>query len=58
MVTDEGLVVTLEKKFPGTTPLSEPHERMCGLERDLQMSLPDVVRVHVNPEIAPAGKGH
>jgi cation diffusion facilitator family transporter len=58
LVTDEGLVVTLEKNFPGTTPLSETHERMCGLERALQMSVPDVVRVHINPGIAPPGKVH
>jgi cation diffusion facilitator family transporter len=58
MVTDEGLVVTLEKDFPGTTPLRETHERMCGLESALQMSVPDVVRVHINPEIKSSGRGH
>jgi cation diffusion facilitator family transporter len=51
LVTDEGLVVTLEKKFPGSTPLFETHELMGSLERALRMSVPDVVRVHINPEI-------
>jgi len=52
LVTDDGLVVTLEKGFPGRTPLFETHEMMAGLERALRMSVPDVVRVHINPEIA------
>jgi hypothetical protein len=51
LVTDEGLVVTLEKGFPGTTPLSETHELMGSLETALRSSVPDVVRVHINPEI-------
>jgi divalent metal cation (Fe/Co/Zn/Cd) transporter len=58
LVTDDGLVVTLEKAFPGSTPLFETHERMADLERVLRMSVPDVVRVHINPEIGPAGKGN
>jgi cation diffusion facilitator family transporter len=58
LVTDDGLVVTLEKGFPGTTPLFETHEMMAGLERALRMSVPDVVRVHINPEITLPGKGH
>jgi divalent metal cation (Fe/Co/Zn/Cd) transporter len=52
LVTDEGLVVTLEKSFPGATSLAESHDQMAGLERALRTSLPDVVRVHINPEIA------
>jgi cation diffusion facilitator family transporter len=52
LVTDEGLVVTLEKSFPGATSLAETHDQMAGLERALRTSLPDVVRVHINPEIA------
>ena len=51
LVTDDGLVVTLEKGFPGTTPLFETHALMADLERALRMSVPDVVRVHINPEI-------
>jgi hypothetical protein len=30
---------------------------MGGLERALHTSIPDVVRVHINPEIASPGKG-
>jgi cation diffusion facilitator family transporter len=52
LVTDEGLVVTLEKSFAGATSLAETHDQMAGLERALRTSLPDVVRVHINPEIA------
>jgi cation diffusion facilitator family transporter len=51
LVMDEGLVVTLEKSFPGRTPLSETHDKMANLERALRNALPDVVRVHINPEI-------
>jgi divalent metal cation (Fe/Co/Zn/Cd) transporter len=58
LVTDDGLVVTLEKRFPGTTPLFETHEMMAGLERALRMSVPDVVRVHINPEVASSGRGN
>ena len=57
LVTDDGLVVTLETRFPGTTPLFETHEMMAGLERALHRSLPDVVRIHINPEIA-SGRGN
>jgi cation diffusion facilitator family transporter len=52
LVTDEGLVVTLEKSFKGTTSLAATHESMAGLERAIHASLPDVTRVHINPEIA------
>jgi cation diffusion facilitator family transporter len=51
LVMDEGLVVTLEKSFPGRTPLSETHDKMAELERALRNALPEVVRVHINPEI-------
>ena len=52
LVTDEGLVVTLEKTFKGTTSLAQTHELMAGLERAIHAALPEVIRVHVNPEIA------
>jgi cation diffusion facilitator family transporter len=51
LVTDEGLVVTLEKTFQGTTSLAQTHELMAGLERAIHASLPEVIRVHINPEI-------
>jgi divalent metal cation (Fe/Co/Zn/Cd) transporter len=50
-VTDEGLVVTLEREFPGEMSLRETHEAMTDLERDLKLLVPDIVRVHVDPEI-------
>lgn len=52
VVTDEGLVVTLEKTFAGVTPLAESHDQMANLERALRASLPEVVRIHINPEIS------
>jgi len=53
LVTDEGLVVTLEKTFKGTTSLAQTHQLMAGLERAIHASLPEVTRVHINPEIEP-----
>ena len=52
VVTDDGLVVTLEKTFAGVTPLAESHDQMADLERALRASLPEVVRIHINPEIS------
>jgi cation diffusion facilitator family transporter len=56
LVTEEGLVVTLERRFPGNTPLAETHDRMADLERALRNVLPEVARVHINPEIEKAAK--
>jgi uncharacterized membrane protein YjjP (DUF1212 family) len=52
VVTDEGLVVTLEKTFAAVTSLAESHDQMADLERALRASLPEVVRIHINPEIS------
>jgi cation diffusion facilitator family transporter len=52
LVTDEGLVVTLEKEFTPGTPLAQAHDTMARLERSLRQAQPEVVRVHINPEIA------
>ena len=51
LVTEEGLVVTLEKNFPGNTSLAETHALMANLERALRDALPEMARVHINPEI-------
>ena len=51
LVTDEGLVITLEKIFKGTSSLAQTHELMAGLERAVHASLPEVIRVHINPEL-------
>jgi hypothetical protein len=45
--------VTLEREFPGEMSLREAHEAMTDLERDLKLGVPDIVRVHVDPEILP-----
>jgi cation diffusion facilitator family transporter len=52
LLTDEGLVVTLKRAFPGHTSLRETHEEMSELERSLKSLIPDLARVHVDPEIA------
>ena len=46
------LVVTLEKTFTEVTSLAKSHEQMARLERALHASLPEVVRIHINPEVA------
>lgn len=51
LITDEGLVVTLKKGFPGDTSLRETHEVMSELERTLKALNPEVARVHIDPEI-------
>src|SRR5260221_7943301 len=51
LLTDEGLVVTLKKAFPGHTSLRETHEEMSELERTLKSLIPELARVHIDPEI-------
>jgi cation diffusion facilitator family transporter len=51
--TDEGLVVTLEREFPGDMSLRQVHEAMTDLERSLKQALPKIIRVHVDPELLP-----
>jgi divalent metal cation (Fe/Co/Zn/Cd) transporter len=51
LVTDEGLVLTLKKEFSGKTPLAQTHELMAGLERAIHAAIPEVTRIHINPEI-------
>jgi divalent metal cation (Fe/Co/Zn/Cd) transporter len=50
-VTDQGLVITLERKFPAQTSLRETHEVMTELERNLKLCVPGIAYVHVDPEI-------
>lgn len=52
LVTDDGLVVTLKENFPGEMSLREAHDAMTDLERSLKLSVPDIARVHVDPEIS------
>jgi cation diffusion facilitator family transporter len=51
LVTDEGLVVTVKKPFAGDTSLREVHEAMTQLERQIEELNPEIVRVHVDPEV-------
>lgn len=51
LVTDQGLVITLERKFPAQTSLRETHEVMTELERNLKLCVPGIAYVHVDPEI-------
>jgi cation diffusion facilitator family transporter len=52
LMTEEGLVVTLKENFSGETSLRETHDAMTDLERSLKLSITNVVRVHVDPEIS------
>jgi cation diffusion facilitator family transporter len=56
LLTDEGLVVTLKRAFPGHTSLRETHEEMSELERTLKSLIPELARVHIDPEISDADK--
>jgi cation diffusion facilitator family transporter len=52
LLTDAGTIVILRCAFPPETPLSEVHNAMARLERDLRRVVPDVVRVQIDPEPA------
>jgi cation diffusion facilitator family transporter len=51
LLTDHGIVVNLDRKFSGTTTLSEAHDHMAALERELRSKISDLARVHINPEV-------
>ncbi|PTS93590.1 hypothetical protein DBR11_24925 [Pedobacter sp. HMWF019] len=50
LLTDEGLVVTLIIGMDDETPLSDAHLTMHNLERSLRKLIPNIVRVHIDPE--------
>ncbi|NLR62249.1 cation-efflux pump [Chitinophaga polysaccharea] len=50
LLTDEGLVVTLIMTLPGDTSLANTHTIMYDLERALKLQVPDIIRVHIDPE--------
>lgn len=50
LLTDEGLVVTLIMTLPGDTSLASTHTIMYELERALKLKVPDIIRVHIDPE--------
>jgi cation diffusion facilitator family transporter len=50
LLTDEGTIVTLRCAYLPATPLSEVHNDMARLERDLRRAVPDIVRVQIDPE--------
>jgi divalent metal cation (Fe/Co/Zn/Cd) transporter len=52
LLTDEGIVLTLKRAFPGHTSLRETHEEMSQLERTLKSLIPELARVHIDPEIS------
>jgi divalent metal cation (Fe/Co/Zn/Cd) transporter len=52
LLTDQGIVVNLDRKFSGTTTLSEAHDHMAALERELRSKMSDLARVHINPEVS------
>ncbi|MES2308031.1 MAG: cation diffusion facilitator family transporter [Verrucomicrobiota bacterium] len=52
LLTDQGIVVNLDRVFSGETTLSEAHDHMAILEQELRQRIPDLVRVHINPEVS------
>lgn len=50
ILTSEGAIVTMRRAFPRDTPLRDVHNAMAHLERELRRSVPDVVRVQIDPE--------
>jgi divalent metal cation (Fe/Co/Zn/Cd) transporter len=52
LITEEGLVITLQRTFLGDRSLRETHEEMSELERSLKPLIPDLARVHIDPEIS------
>lgn len=57
LTIDDGWVVTLKQAFPASAGLKEAHEAMAELEHALRAALPEVVRVHVDPEVSPSRQG-
>lgn len=50
LLTDEGIIVTVQHAFPPTMPLREVHTRMAGLEAELRRLVPGLLRVQIDPE--------
>jgi cation diffusion facilitator family transporter len=51
LTIDDGWVVTLKQGFPAQSGLKKVHATMAELEYALRAMLPEVVRVHVDPEV-------
>jgi divalent metal cation (Fe/Co/Zn/Cd) transporter len=56
LTIDDGWVVTLKQGFPAHSGLKKAHETMAELEHALRAVLPEVVRVHVDPEVFSSGR--
>jgi cation diffusion facilitator family transporter len=56
LTIDDGWVVTLKQGFPAPSGLKKVHETMAELEHALRAVLPEVVRVHVDPEVFSSGR--
>src|ERR1700722_4970557 len=56
LTIDDGWVVTLKQGFPAPSGLKKVHEAMAELEHALRALLPEVVRVHVDPELFSSGR--
>lgn len=51
LAIDDGWVVTLKQGFPAPSTLKKAHEAMAELEHALRALVPEIVRVHVDPEV-------
>jgi cation diffusion facilitator family transporter len=57
LIIDDGWVVTLRQGFPAPSGLKKVHEAMAELEHALRALVPEVVRVHVDPEVFSSADG-
>jgi divalent metal cation (Fe/Co/Zn/Cd) transporter len=55
LTIDDGWVVTLKQGFPAPSALKKAHEAMAELEQALRALVPEVIRVHVDPEVFASG---
>jgi cation diffusion facilitator family transporter len=57
LTIDDGWVVTLKQGFPAPSALKKAHEAMAELEHALRALVPEIVRVHVDPEVFTSERG-
>jgi cation diffusion facilitator family transporter len=51
LLIDKGVVVLLHRTFPGTMRLTEVHDIMAEIERNLQYAMPEIAVVQIDPEL-------
>jgi divalent metal cation (Fe/Co/Zn/Cd) transporter len=51
LLIDKGVVVLLHRTFPGSMRLTEVHDVMAEIERNLQHAMPEIAVVQIDPEL-------